>query len=415
MYRRKNMLMFILSTLFSVTSLATGIEWYEPIFEGIDPQGRARITVSGETDTNAKVSIDLSKVIVIRGPQRGKKLAPESATTTSDEKGTFELKTRLPRGLLQVPIVVKGFETQSILVLFDISDTGAKLNVKTKARPPKQIPKAPTPPPTQLPVVAKSEEKPLRSERPERTERVERSERTESRSFAFDYSARLMVGGNYQKVNQKQEGTNELAFQNIQFPSMGGTFNFDGRTFSGELGFQTHPSAITQAEAPFSLIKSKANWQILNADVFWKMGNRLSKMGSRVRLGVQSHKIPFLSINTSNQVSLLENSMLGLALGYSWRFGDPQGWSYDAMLSYIYPISYDSSELKSFSLLPKLGAELSLGVTKKISDRLFWGGHWVVAIQNHGFTYKDSTLTTTFNGELNLMLSIFTVDIGINF
>ncbi len=401
--------MFVLLSLISAISHAAGIEWYDPVFEGTDAQGRARILISGETDPGARISIDLSKVIVIRGPQKGKKLSPESAAAVADERGVFDLKTKLPKGLLQVPVFVKGDESQTILVLFDISDTAAKLNVKTKKRSPKPTLKPPAP------VVAKADERERDRDR-ERGERERDKDRsTKSSASPSAVTLRLSVGGNYQKVTQKQEGTNELSFQNIQFPSMAAGLGYEGKNLAGDVSFQSHPGAISQAEPPFTLVKGKANWQILSADLFWRVGDKSSKLGSRVRAGVQSHKIPFLSINQTNQVSLLENSMLGVAFGFGSRFGDPQGWLYDIMVSYIYPVSYDSPELNSFSLLPKLGLELNFGINKRLSDSLSWGGRYTAAMENHGFTYKDAAQTTTFNGELNLFLSVFLLEVGYTF
>lgn len=390
---------FLVLTSISSTSQAISIDWYDPLFEGIDSQGKAKLTISGETEPRAKVIIDLSKVIVIRGPQRGKKLSPESVVGVADERGIFDLKAKLPKGLLQVPVLVKGDETQTILVLFDVSDSAAKLNVKTKKRPEKVIvsppPKPPPAPLRQAPVQAKEE--------PDREKEKK-------------YSFRLGLGGNYQKTSQKQEGSNELSFQNIQFPSMIMNLAIEGRHLSGEVGYHIHPSSVTEAEAPFTLLNGKTNWNIITADLFWRLNDRSnSKMGARFRLGVQSHKIPFLSINSSNQVNLIQNNMLGLAIGYGSKFGDPQGWSYDAMLSYIYPVSYDSPELKSFSLLPKLGLDLNFGISKRVSDFWYWGGRWCAQIQSHGFSYKDAAGTTNFNGESSAFLSIFTFDVGVNF
>ncbi|OQW48947.1 MAG: hypothetical protein A4S09_13355 [Proteobacteria bacterium SG_bin7] len=390
--------LLLMLMLISSVSQAIVIDWYDPVFDGTDTQGRAKLTISGETEPLAKVIIDLSKVIVIRGPQRGKKLSPESVTAIADDRGVFELKTKFPKGLLQVPILVKGEEAQTILILFDISDSTAKLNVKTKRRPEKIIPppKPISPPTRQVPVQAKIEER----------------EKDKDKEFNF----RLGIGGNYQKTMQKQEGANELSFQNIQFPSLTAAFGVEGRHLSGEIGYQTHPSSVTEAETPFTLVNGKINWNIVTADLFWRLRDRTnSKMGTKFRLGVQSHNIPFLSINTSNQVNLLQNNMFGLTIGYGSKFGDPQGWTYDAMFSYIYPISYDSSELKSFSLLPKLGLELNFGVSRRVSDLWFWGGRWCAQIQSHGFSYKNTAGTTNFNGEFSAFLSIFNIDVGYNF
>lgn len=389
---------FLILTLFSSVSHAITIDWYDPLFEGADSQGKVKLTISGETERRAKVVIDLSKVIVIRGPQRGKKLAPESVVGVADDRGIFDLRAKFPKGLLQVPVLIKGEETQTILVLFDISDSAVKLNVKTKKRPEKIItpPKTTPPPVRQTPVQAKGEEPEKEKER--------------------KYSFRLGLGGNYQKTAQKQEGANELSFQNIQYPSITTAFKIEGRHLSGEIGYQTHPSSVTEAEPPFTLLNGKIDWSIITADLFWRLSDRNnSKMGTKFRVGVQSHKIPFLSINTSNQVNLIQNNMLGLAIGYGSKFGDPMGWSYDAMLSYIYPISYDSPNLKSFSLLPKLGLDLSFGATKRVSDLWYWGGKWCVQIQSHGFSYKDNAGVINFNGEFSAFLSVFTIDAGYNF
>jgi hypothetical protein len=394
--------------LLSSLGVSAGVEWYEPSLEGIDSQGRAKVTVSGEAEPGAKIVIDLSKVIVIRGPQRGKKLSPESASALVNDNGLFDLKAKLPKGLLQVPVLVKGSDTQTILVLFDISDSAVKLNVKTKKRPEKAAPP---------PVVAKAPPKKEKEPAPSRyVEEKERERERPSRSSGNTaFNLRVGVGGNYQKVTQKQEGANELAFQNIQFPSAVVELGIEGKNLSGEIGYQTHPSAVTQAEAPFTLLNGKANWQIINADLFWRMGERSAKLGPRFRVGAQSHRIPFLTINQSNQVSLVQNTMLGVAIGYGSKFGDPQGWSYDAMLSYIHPISYDSPELKSFSLLPKLGLEFNLGINRKVSDLFSWGAHWTAEVQNHGFSYKDAVSSTNYNGELSIFMSIFTLDVGLSF
>lgn len=388
------------------SSKSLNIEWYEPELESPEAQGKVRFNISGETLPRARVSIDYGKIIVIRGKKEGKasKLPPEVQSTDSDESGSFELSLKMPVGLLQVPVVVQKFrEQQTFLLLFDIGEKSVKINAKVKRKPKKReapvLAEKPKPPPPSVPS-AHSE---ARSPAP-------------SQNSNKDYFISFGLGGTYQKLGQRQENVTDVAFQNLKTPS----FNFQAGMDSNKMGIRFSyidgPGAVTQAAAPLFITNGNYHWTIAALEGLWRMGDRVKDNASKFRFGLQSQQIPFLSIlQPSNEVIITNNSLLGISLGYGTTFGESDGWQTEVYFNYVYPVSYQSSTLNSFSLLPKLGLEGSVGVFKRRS-KWTWGFYWLGQLQSHSFTYKDSTTPTTiYNGDISFMFSDFSVRFGYGF
>lgn len=366
-----------------------GIEWYDPIFESADTQQRSKIIISGETEAFAKISIDNSKVIVIRGRQKQNKVNSDIVSVTAGANGVFELPNKLPQGLLQIPIQIKGSEKQNILILLEVGNDFVKMNAKTKKRPKKVEPLLAT---AQAPATPQQKQPKIKEKE------------------SSNYLLQLGIGGNFQKLSQKQEGITDLSFQNMQFPSLSALLRYSSAKTDLDLSFSSNPTSVSQAPSNFTLTSSKANWSVIGISFWWKT------QSSKYLLGLQSHKLPFLSINSSNEVSLNANTMSSIVLGYGFAFGDPKATQFDFSASYAYPIAYESSNLKSFALIPKMGLEIDLFVRRPFGEKLIWGVDWKTSFQNHGYTYKDTiTPTTIYNGDFSLMVSAFFLTLGYDF
>lgn len=361
---------------------ALDVEWYPPETEKGRTPERARVVISGRTSANSRIQVDGESVTImnkVTGPNTAK---IDGRETRANFEGFFEMALELPQGLAQIPIQVSTVDRAQKTFMISVDVKIVKNNV---------------------------DEVKINNTR---------ISRNKPPAAAKRFRLWAGAGGTYQSFNQSTSGAKDLQFNTMQAPGIVVRGGYWGDSFGLDLYFRDAPGTIV-ADPPLTVKTSEYHWRTLEAKGLYQFdrgpGSRMGGLPSQwqLRFGTQSHQVPYLSINASNEISVIDASVTTATLGLGLLLGQEQNWSYEFALGLQQPMSSSISE-GDFTITPKMAFEAQIGAAYKFAPNWRVGVFSYTQSLNYAYEFKP-TSGATRTGEQKLFYTTFDLRLGYEF
>ncbi len=154
------------------------------------------------------------------------------------------------------------------------------------------------------------------------------------------------------------------------------------------------------------------HWRSAIAEWQYEILNR-GRIRYNVLFGGQVHQIPFIYVDDLGAVSVLQNELSNLSIGFKADYKNSSGYIYEAFMRYQQLVGSRSLDGNSFSAQSQLMFDGSIGVTKLYSSGISLGAFWFGQSQNIRYTFiKDDSRNT---GVQSFFGSTFQLRFGYDF
>jgi len=358
------------------------VEWYPPETEKGRTPDRARVVITGKTSPNSRIQIDGDSVTImhkVNGPSIAK---TDSRESRANFEGFFEIALELPQGLAQIPIQVTTVEriTKTFMISVDVKIV--RNNVDE---------------------VKIANTKVSRNKPPAAAKRI-----------------RLWAGAGwtYQNDRQTTSDSPDLQFTTVQAPGIVVRGGYWGERWGLDLYLRDAPGKI-EADPPLTVKTNSYHWRTLEAKGLYQFdrgpGSRMLGLPSQwqLRFGTQSHQVPFMNINASNEITVQDASVITATLGVGLLLGQEQNWSYEFAFGLQQPLS-SSAAGASFKISPILAYEMQVGAAYKFAPNWRLGVFSYTQSLDYKYEYQSSGEAAK-SGEQKLFYTTFDLRLGYEF
>lgn len=358
------------------------VEWYPPETEKGQTPDRARVVISGRTTANSRIQVDGESVTVmnkVSGPSTGK---IDGRETRSNFEGFFEMSLELPQGLAQIPIQVTTADRSQKTFMISVDVKIVKNNVDEV--------------------------------------KINNTRISRNKPPAAAKRFRLWAGAGwtYQSYNQTTSSSPNLNFTTVQAPGMVFRGGYWGESFGLDLYFRDAPGKI-EADTPFTVKTSDYHWRTLEAKGLYQFdrgpSSRIAGLPSQwqLRFGTQSHQVPYLNINASNEISVIDGNVTTATLGVGLLLGQEQAWSYEFAFGLQQPMSSSMSG-GDYTITPKTAFEAQLGAAYKFAPNWRLGVFSYTQSLEYAYEFKP-TGGSLKTGNQKLFYTTFDLRLGYEF
>jgi len=326
------------------------IKFEKPLLMKSEFENKAKVIITGKTAAGSKLEIEEGNIVVLGDLKSMSKLSNSKKVTIAKKNGEFKLVIDLPFGIAQIPIQVRSKKVKKI---FSISINIKKEDIKN-SRPLKKIKK---------PKIKIHEKKELNNK-----------------------ILSVGIGGNLQSYTQNVDGKSSISFKNITYPTMFLGFQIFWSKIILELGYQDSVGAIESAVKPFTLVEGKYRWQIFNISVLGRFFGPNSNFF--IRLGSQYQLIPFFSINSQNEVSVVRNSLALMRLGVDYYIGNINKKHAELGIGFELPVGASASDTNLFSVKPGMILDSYLTLIYPMSKSIQFSFATYLQAQDYGFEFN---------------------------
>jgi hypothetical protein len=238
------------------------------------------------------------------------------------------------------------------------------------------------------------------------------------RDFQQPHNFWTWIGSGFSYVNYKQNiderGDLNSSSRNNE-PGQYFELGYIGDSgYGGVIGYKSTPGEVIVSNA--TLDKTKYVWRTLSLEGLMLTRANFTLFGLPVvygpRIGIQSHSVPYLFLNSSDSLELKQNDMLTGSAGLMAEVPDGR-WRFHSYLRYQLPISASSGGAQDFELKPKFAFDGLLGTsyyfTPNFKVGAFWYGQW----HYYSFIYSDGAITNS--GSQSLFYSTMDLRLGFDF
>lgn len=297
----------------------------------------------------------------------------ESRQTKANAEGFFEIPMDLPEGINQVPIqVTNPLKIQKVFMIsVDVSlrKNDIRLNQKISRRKPPAA----------------------------------------SKKYRFWGGA----GFTYQTYNQSLNGIPDLSFNTIQAPGIMARGGYWGDSWGLDFYFRDAPGKI-EAGSPLKVDSGSYHWRTMEAKGLYQFrrgpSSRLLRLPAQwqLRFGSQIHTLPFLIVDSSQNVTIEEHGVTTATLGAGLLLGQERSLSYEFAAGIQRPISSSGYRVSS-----SLGFEAQVGAAYKFAPN--WRLGLFSYTQSLGFSYEYEKTGVLKTGNQKLFHSTFDLRLGYEF
>lgn len=190
---------------------------------------------------------------------------------------------------------------------------------------------------------------------------------------------------------------------------------FNGnKGWGGVFGYKDTPGRMS---GNLPVDNPKFNWSTISVEALMRRLSSIrlfnSPVAYGVRVGVQQHRTPFMSLNSdADSLVMTTNEMRTASVGVlaEWM---RHRWTHYWLMRYQVPFSSQATGSSQFSITPTFAFDGSLGSSYNVTERfkagLFWYGQW----HQYNFVYSDSDVTNS--GFQSLFYSNIDFRLGFDF
>lgn len=200
------------------------------------------------------------------------------------------------------------------------------------------------------------------------------------------------AGSDFLQFNQSS--TNELTsgtFSKLMAPAIMFGLGFKvGDKSTVNLQYHDAPGSVN-AKSDDDVTTTTYHWRSAIAEWQYEILNR-GRVRYNALFGGQVHQIPFLYVDGGGTVSVLQNELSNLSVGFRADYMNSSGYVYEAFLRYQYLVGARSLTGDDFKASSQLMFDGSAGVTKLYSNGMKIGAFWFGQSQNLRYNFsKDGT------------------------
>lgn len=197
----------------------------------------------------------------------------------------------------------------------------------------------------------------------------------------YQFFIKAGVGIDYLSFSQSGSETRRLNFASINTGSYSPRFGvIQDKGWGGEFSFASFPSKV-QAQT-LAGANPRYQWQVAKIEIFHSSPTNWLENESgrfRARCGVQSHRLPYANVNSTNSITMKEKEIMFGSAGVSYLFRIGR-WQPQVDLNYSLPLGQKKARENNIQLQPLVTFDGSVGLSYQFSSGLelgaYWYGHW---------------------------------------
>lgn len=238
---------------------------------------------------------------------------------------------------------------------------------------------------------------------------------SEEMKFLLMPKVSVWVGAGGDLLQFNQSSSNELTngtFSKMMMPAlmMGVGFRVSDKS-SVNLQYHDAPGEVS-ASTDTDVTKTTYHWRSAIAEWQYELLQR-GRVRYNLLFGGQIHQIPFLYVDDLGTVSVLQNELDNLSVGFKANYLTSSRYSYEAFFRYQQLVGSKSLDGNTFSASSQLIFDGSVGVTKLYTNGMRAGVFWFGQSQNVRYSFSKDGLKSS--GTQSFFGSTFQFRFGYDF
>lgn len=184
--------------------------------------------------------------------------------------------------------------------------------------------------------------------------------------------------------------------------------------YGAVLGYKSTPGEVLVDNA--TLDESKYVWRTVSLEGLLLRRANFRIFGLPVnygpRVGIQSHNVPYIFLNSLDQLELKQNDMITASAGLMGEAATGR-WKIHSYMRYQLPVTASSGGAQSFDIKPKFAFDGLLGSSYYFSPNFKVGAFWYGQWHYYDFVYGDASITNS--GTQSLFYSTMDLRVGFEF